>query len=98
MGVFSISPVALTASGKKLLENAESFKNNSDNIFKTVDEMIHSDYISPEAMAIANQIYSYSDDLTRMCNTISRYGQFCITSSGKIETTQDDIISRTRFQ
>ncbi len=97
MGVFSISPVELSASGKKLLENAESFKTNSENIFKTVDEMVHSDYISPEAMAIANQIYSYSEDLTRMCKTIARYGQFCITSSGKIETTQDDIISRTRF-
>lgn len=97
MGVFSISPVELSASGKKLLENAESFKTNSENIFKNVDEMVHSDYISPEAMAIANQIYSYSEDLTRMCKTIARYGQFCITSSGKIETTQDDIISRTRF-
>ena len=94
MGVFSISPVELSASGKKLLENAESFKTNSENIFKTVDEMVHSDYISPEAMAIANQIYSYSEDLTRMCKTIARYGQFCITSSGKIEATQDDIISR----
>lgn len=97
MGVFSISPVELTASGKKLLENSETFKTNSENIFKTVDEMIHSDYISPEAMAIANQIYSYSDDLERMCKTIGRYGQFCITSSSKIEATQDDIISRTRF-
>ena len=97
MGVFSISPVELTASGKKLLENAESFKTNSDNIFKTVDEMVQSDYISPEAMAIANQIYSYKDDLARMCSTINRYGSFCITSSGKIEITQDEIISRTRF-
>ena len=41
MGVFSISPVELSASGKKLLENAESFKTNSENIFKTVDEMVH---------------------------------------------------------
>lgn len=97
MGVFSISPVELTASGKKLLDNAETFKTNSENIFKTVDEMIHSDYISPEAMAIANQIYSYSDDLTRMCQTIARYGKFCITSSSKIEATQDDIISRVHF-
>ena len=97
MGVFSISPVELTASGKKLLDNAVTFKTNSENIFKTVDEMIHSDYISPEAMAIANQIYSYSDDLTRMCQTIARYGKFCITSSSKIEATQDDIISRVHF-
>ena len=97
MGLFSISPVALTASGKKMIENAESFKTNSDNIFKAVDEMIRSDYISTDALAIANEINSYRDDLARMCSTIGRYGQFCITSSSKIEATQDDIISKTRF-
>lgn len=98
MGVFSISPYELAASGKKLSDNAESFATNSENIFKAVDEMIHSDYISPEAMAIANQIYSYSEDLKRMCNTISRYGKFCVTASGKTLQNQEDIIARTRFQ
>ena len=98
MGVFSISPYELAASGKKQSDNAESFATNSENIFKAVDEMIHSDYISPEAMAIANQIYSYSEDLKRMCNTISRYGKFCVTASGKTLQNQEDIIARTRFQ
>ena len=98
MGVFSISPYELAASGKKLSDNAESFATNSENIFKAVDEMIHSDYISPEAMAIANQIYSYSEDLKRMCSTIDRYGKFCVTASGKTLQNQEDIIARTRFQ
>lgn len=97
MGLFSISPVALTASGKKLLENAESFNTNGNNIFKAVDEMVRSDYISPDARAIANEINSYKDDIAHMRNTLARYGQFCITSSSKMEATQDEIISKTRF-
>lgn len=97
MGAFRISPTVLTASGNKLIENSNEFKTNSDNVFKTVEEMVHSDYISPDAIAIAREINSYKDELMRMVNTMNRYGEFCITSSNKIERTQDDIISGTRF-
>ena len=97
MGEFKFSPMEVMESGKKLTQNAESFKENSENIFKTVDEMIHSAYISPEAMAIANKIYSYSEDLKRMYNTMERYGTFCQTATAKMIRNQEDIIARTKI-
>ena len=97
MGAFIFSPDGIRQSGEKLTQNAGAFKANSENIFKTVDEMIHSAYISPEAMAIANKIYGYSEDLKRMYDTMERYGMFCQTSAAKMERNQAEIIARQKY-
>ena len=52
MGVFSISPYELAASGKKLSDNAESFATNSENIFKAVDEMIRARTLCAKSNAV----------------------------------------------
>ena len=75
--VFGAKPELLMKRGDNLIEQAEKFSDNAKKIFATVDEMITSNYNSPEAEAIANEIKGYQDELEAMQKEIDKYGKFC---------------------
>ena len=55
--------------------------------------MINSNYLDPAASAIAHEIESYQEDLSKMAQVIEEYGNFCVSASGAVIKNQDDIIS-----
>lgn len=93
MGRFVASPEVLDANGQRMIGQSEEFARNVDNIYQTVQKMVNSNYVSPEAKAIANEIYSYREDLDRMTRTIGYYGDFCRKASSKVIQNQENIIS-----
>ena len=93
MGKFIANPDVLRAKGTELISQADLFAQNVKTIYETVNKMVNTDYLSPEAKAIANEMESYKDDLNRMTKTISEYGKFCLEASNKVLTNQDNIIS-----
>lgn len=90
---FVASPEILRAKGQELVSQSELFANNVTKIFESVNKMVNTDYLSPEAKAIANDINSYKNDLDIMTNTIRQYGNFCINAGNRVINNQEDIIS-----
>lgn len=92
MGKFGANPEVLRTKGNEVLEESKSFGQNVEKVYQTVNEMINSDYLSPEAVAMANEIQSYRDDLNKMTKIIEDYGQFCINASSSVIRNQENII------
>ena len=92
MGRFVANPQILRIKGEDLENQAQQFAVNVEKIYKTVEEMINSDYLSPEAKAIADEIRSYRDDLNAMTRKIANYGAFCKRASDKVLRNQVNII------
>lgn len=92
MGKFGANPEIIRAKGNEVLEESRRFAQNVDKVYQTVNEMINSDYLSPEALAMANEIQSYKDDLVKMTRIIEQYGQFCLNTSSKVIRNQETII------
>ena len=90
---FGANPELLRIKGNEVLEEAKRFRENVEKVFKTVNEMVNSSYLSPEAVAIANEIQSYRDDLNNMTKIIENYGQYCLNASSKVIKNQEEIIS-----
>ena len=93
MGRFVANPDVLRAKGTELISHSDLFAQNVNKIYENVHKMVNTDYLSPEAKAIANDIESYKDDLNKMTRIIGEYGKFCMDASNKVLTNQDDIIS-----
>lgn len=90
---FVASPDVLRTKGQELMSQSEVFANNVSKIYETVNRMSQSDYLSPEAKAMANSINSFKSDLDYMTNTIRQYGSFCMTAGSKVVDNQENIIS-----
>lgn len=91
MGRFVADPQMLKIKGEEIENQAQQFAQNVEKIYKTVEEMVNSDYLSPEARAIANEIQSYRDDLNAMTRKISNYATFCKNASNKVIRNQINI-------
>ena len=91
--MFGAKPELLMTKGNELTEQSQEFASNAKKIFDTVNEMITSNYSSPEAVAIAREIQSYQDDLENMQRTINNYGEFCKIAGAKVVRNQENIIS-----
>ena len=62
MGRFVADPQMLKVKGEEIENQAQQFAQNVEKIYTTVEEMVNSDYLSPEAKAIADEIKSYRND------------------------------------
>ena len=93
MTKFGMDPIQLRRIGDNILTQSQNFGQNADKIFQTVQEMVNSNYLSPEALAMAREIEKYKDDLNSMKNIIARYGNACIESSARLIQNQDNIMS-----
>lgn len=96
MGRFVGNPEQMNLIGSKILEDADSFKTNYEKIFKTVDEMLMSDFISPDARALGASIKSNADTLQNMYKVMNDYGIYCKNSANKIIRNQESNIDGMR--
>ena len=94
--MFGSKPQLLMSKGEELFEKSEEFASNAKKILDTINEMVTSNYCSPEALAIANVIRNYQDDLESMRRAIVRYSEFCKISSTKTVRNQENIISNIK--
>ena len=93
MGKFVVSPDVLRSKGMEFLQHAENFDMKVAEVYQSVNQMVNSSYVSPEAAAIGRQIESYRDDLMQMTRMLSSYGNYCLNASKKVITNQENIIS-----
>lgn len=91
MGKFIANPDMLAAKGNGIIEQAMLFRRNVEKIYNTVHELTNSDYLSPEAVAIGNQIQTYKTDLETMAKIIEEYGVFCKNSGNSVIKNQQII-------
>ena len=92
MSRFIANPQILRVKGEEVESQAQQFAQNVEKVYSTVEEMVNSDYLSPEAKAIADEIRSYREDLNAMTRKIQNYGAFCKKASTKIINNQMNII------
>ena len=94
MGRFTADPPILIREGIGINEIASSFDDNVEAIYNILDELVRKDYLSPEALKIANKIRDKKPTLKNMATTISRYGNFAIHAGNKVIDNQDRIASQ----
>ena len=96
MSKFIANPQILRVKGDEIESKAQQFSQNVEKIYSTVEEMVNSDYLSPEAKAIADEIKSYREDLNAMTRKIGNYGAFCKNASNKVIRNQSNIADSIR--
>lgn len=92
MARFGADPQLLRIKGDEIENQAQQFAQNVEKIYSTVEEMVNSDYLSPEAKAIAEEIKSYREDLNAMTRKIGDYGAFCKRAGNQVVRNQTNII------
>lgn len=101
---FRGDPVKLEAAGKHICgERGASYesvtegttyeyKTNFLEIYSIIERLVSEDYLDPAAMAIANNIEGYKNELVTMTQTMIDYGNYCFIAADTIVNNQDDII------
>ena len=98
MGKFVADPPILIREGIGMNAISQSFKEEIERVYTTLEDMISKDYLSPEALAIANKIQSKRPDLDTMAKVIEEYGGFSINAGNKVFDNQQDIISEINWE
>ena len=76
MSQFIADPLTIDNSGKQIFSLAESFDANIKKMDTTINELVASDYVSPEAKAIAQELKNYRPQLENIRNVMAAYGNF----------------------
>ena len=93
MGKFVADPPILIREGIGMNAISQSFHEDIEKVYTTIEEMISKDYLSPEATVIANKIKDQRPTLEDMAKTIEQYGNFSISAGNKVFDNQQNIIS-----
>ena len=93
MGKFVADPPVLIREGIGMTTISQSFLEDIEKVYTTLEDMINKDYLSREALAIANRIQNQRPDLDNMAKTINQYGNFAINAGNKVFDNQENIIS-----
>ena len=94
--MFVADPEQIRLIGNKILDEANQFKQNYEKIFTTVNEMVASDYLSPDARVLAEVINSRRQELSMMYNTMLDYGNYCLKTSNSVIRNIETNISNIR--
>ncbi len=98
MSVFYANPAELRAKGAQMVEHAQAFADNVKKIYATIDEMVHSNYTSPDAIALANEIEKHHNDMNHMAQIIAEYGDFLSNFGSSVIKNQADNIANIKIQ
>jgi hypothetical protein len=96
MSRFVGNPQALRAAGGAILEQGGQFKKLINSLYERIDELINTDYPSPEARSIATSIVNRKDVLIQMAQVIDDYGTYCNDASTTVYNNQADITDSVR--
>lgn len=94
MGRFGANPDVLHKKGMEFISHAENFDMKVAEIYNSVNRMVTSSYVSPEAAAMGRKIENYRDDLIQLTRMLNAYGNYCINASKTVVANQENIISR----
>ncbi len=94
MGRFTADPPVLIREGIGIKEVDSSFDPTVEDVYTIIDELISKDYLSPEALKIANKIRDKKPTLKNMAKTIDQYGEFGIHAGNKVIDNQERISSQ----
>ena len=92
MGKFIADPEILIPKGNEIKGISGEFNANIAKVYDTIDHMVQTEYISPEAMEIKKEIDNRRKDLEDMAKVINQYGDYCISSGNKVIDNQDGVI------
>ena len=94
MSVFGAVPQELASNGQKMIGHAQSFQDNVKKLYVTIDNLVHSNYTSPDAIQLANEIGQYRPQMDRMAKIINDYGEYLISFAGNVVNNQQENIDR----
>lgn len=88
---FGAAPTDLNKFGAEVNSLSEEFTNEINTVYSTLDTLVTSEYVSPEARAIKKEIDFYHSDLDAMAAVIKEYGDYFIESGNTVVNNQEDI-------
>ena len=96
MGLFVADPYVIEQKGIQILRLSESFTDNINKMDQTIDELVSSDYVSPEAKVLGNEIKRYRKSLEDIRNVMANYGNFGKQTGNAVLSNQADLASDVR--
>lgn len=94
--LFVANPAALKAEGNKVVNQSTEFNKNVEKLYSTVEQLTSSSYVSPAAVAIANDIKSYREDLNKMTAVIRDYGNYLLHAGDTVMKNEQRIIDEIK--
>ena len=91
MSQFIADPLTIDNSGKQIFSLAESFDANIKKMDTTINELVASDYVSPEAKAIAQELKNYRPQLENIRNVMAAYGNFGRKTGATVLNNQQEL-------
>ena len=92
MGQFVADPQILRIKGMEVSNLADQFLKNVNDIYSEVNNMVTNNYVSPDAVAIANEIETYHGSMNMMGKIFRDYANFCVRAGNEVYRTQNSII------
>ena len=96
METFVADPITIKTKGDQILGLVDSFTDNMNKLYATIEQMINSDYLSPEAYVLANEIKKYKVELNNIRNIMANYGMFRQGTSNQVVNNQEDLSQEMR--
>ena len=93
----TIIPSMMRTEGSKQIQVSEDFDTAIKNLYNLLDDLVYSGYVSPESLAIKENIDEYKGTLINAKNTIRGYGEFLIGAANDTEENSQDIIQKTKI-
>ena len=95
-GRFVGDPDVLIPKGNEMKGLSTGFNDEIKKVYDTVEQIATSEYLSPEAKAIKEEIDKYKADLLEMGKTMGEYGQFSEDAGNDIIKNQNGIIDEIK--
>jgi len=96
MGRFIADPDVLLPEGNKINGISSDFFSEIENVYATADNMVRTEYLSPEALAIKKEMDEKRKDLEEMAKVMGKYGNYCINSGNKVVNNQEEVIDQVQ--
>lgn len=95
-GRFVGDPDVLIPKGNEMKGMSAGFNEEIEKVYNTIEQMVATEYLSPEAKAIKEEIDKYKADLLDMGKTMGEYGQFADDAGQDIIKNQNGIIDEIK--
>ena len=97
MGKFLVEPEIVRQKGREMVNLSDEFNANMNKLYNTMDQMLATDYMAPEAYTLADEIRKFKPELNTMRTIINNYGTFCMNTSTDVENNQQDLTEEMRL-
>lgn len=94
--IFGAHTESLADGGARILNVANSFKEEYEKMYTVIESLVGSEWSSPAATAVADKIIEQKPNLEAMYKAICSYSEFCNRAASRVEENESNIVEGVR--